>query len=57
MKTIHSKKLALFLDSRGFPVLAVEPDKKRPEFSVYKFNASLALEDAIGDYLRSKAAK
>lgn len=54
MKTIHSKKLAEFLDSHGFPLIAVEPDKKRPGFNVYKFDASLELEDEIGVYLRKK---
>lgn len=45
--SIHNASIARELIEKGFELIKVEPNKKNNRFSVYYFNDSVALQNAL----------
>ena len=54
-KKIFSKQLAYELRLRGFKILGIEPNRKKPQLDVYIFQESKELETAMGEILANRA--
>lgn len=51
---VHSGALARELMMLGFELIRVEPNKKKPQFSVYHFKDSTALQKTITNILQKR---
>lgn len=51
---VHSGRMARELLNRGFNLVKVEPNKKKPQFSVYHFEDTLELQYAITEIIQRK---
>lgn len=54
-KKIFSKQLAYELRLKGFKILGIEPNRKKPQLDVYIFQESKELETAMGEILANRA--
>ena len=50
---VHRGAIAHELMKRGFQLLKVEPNKKKPQFSVYHFEDSLEFQLALTEILNN----
>lgn len=50
--TIFMQKIANQLESRGFKVVAIEKNKKHPDFYVWKFEDTLEFRNALHEILQ-----
>ena len=46
--------LALRLEKQGFPVIKIEPNKKRPQFNVYYFNDTVEFHRALCEAMAAR---
>lgn len=44
---IFMRQVALKLEKRGFKLLKIEPNKKKPQFNVYYFEDTIGLHNAL----------
>lgn len=51
---IFMRRIAFRLEMRGFKVIKVEPNKKRPQYNVYYFEDTKELHDALFEVARNK---
>lgn len=51
---IFMRRVAFRLEKRGFKVIKIEPNKKRPEYNVYYFEDTLELHNALAEVAKSK---
>ena len=49
---VHSARMMRELIHRGFELIKVEPNKKKPQFSVYHFEDSLELQKTISEIIQ-----
>ena len=49
--TIYTQKVANQLESRGFKVVKIAPNRKNPRYVVYYFEDTLELHEAIHQLL------
>ncbi len=49
-------RMAQYLTKQGFEIKSIEPDEDNPTFSVYLFDASPELYNAVLDYTSGKGA-
>lgn len=50
--TIFMQRVANQLESRGFKVIKIEPNKKHPNFLVWKFEDTVELRQALREILK-----
>jgi len=51
---IHSRKLAIYLQCKGFLLLGVEPDLNSKNRRVFIFNDSEVIRQALGQYKKDQ---
>lgn len=51
---IFMRRIAFRLEMRGFPVIKIEPNKKRPQYNVYYFEDTKELHDVLFEVTRNK---
>jgi hypothetical protein len=51
---IFMRRVAFRLEMRGFKVIKISPNKKKPQFNVYYFEDTKELHDALFEVTRDK---
>lgn len=51
---IHSSRISRELQNRGFVLIKVEPNKKKPQFSVYHFEDTVELQSTLTEIIQRK---
>jgi len=51
---VHMRWVAFALEKRGFPIMKIMPNKKKPEFNVYFFEDTLDFHKALIEVSQKK---
>jgi len=51
---IFMRRIAWRLEMRGFKVIKIEPNKKKPQYNVYYFEDTQELHNALYEVTRNK---